>query len=138
MTPYLDCVDCGHLETGLVCDACASAGMREAALALTRVERKAMSRAHARAEKRRNPGAPGPGQRATALVTDTNWARLGTVEPGYNGGRPLESRADFERERKAKGHEIVTLRELKNPRRRNPEQEMEQKIHALAEKYQRA
>jgi len=72
------------------------------------------------------------------METDTNWPRLGTIEQGYNNDQPLESRADFERDRKAKGHEIVTLRELKNPRRRNPEREMEQKVHALAEKYQRA
>jgi hypothetical protein len=76
--------------------------------------------------------------RAPTVQTDENWSRFGMVEPGFNGNRPLESRAAFEAERKAKGMEIVTVGELKNARPRDPVRDQERQVEALAEKYQRA
>lgn len=134
MSDYIDCVDCGHLNDGIPCWQCKDVGQRGKALALKPAERREMSRRHARAERRRKV-APG---RAPALVTDTNWARLGTVEPGFNGGKPLESRADFDRERREKGIELVSVTEIKNARPADPIREQEKQIHRLAEDYCRA
>jgi hypothetical protein len=91
----------------------------------------------ARAERIRRRGYEVP-DGAPNVQTDENWSRFGVVEPGFNGGRPLESRAGFERERRAKGMEIVTVSEIKNARPRDHVREQEKQIEALAEEHCRA
>jgi len=73
--------------------------------------------------------------RGPALKTDTNWARLGTIEPGFNNGRPLESRADFERECRAKGIELVSVRDIKNASPRDNVRVMQKEVQRLVEKH---
>lgn len=135
MKEYLPCVECGHIESGLPCGHCQDAPNRPTALALTPMQRRAMARAHARREKRRNRPIH---DCAPALKTDTNWARLGTVEPGFNNNQPLESRADFERECRAKDIDVVSVKDITNARRPNLIREDEKKVQELAEKYHRA
>jgi hypothetical protein len=134
MSDYIDCVDCGHLQDGIPCWQCQDVGQRGKALALSPAERREMSKRHKLAERRRKV----THDRAPALQTDTNWSRRGMVEQGFNNNQPLENRADFERERKAKGMEIVTVAELKNTSPANRDREVGKQIQELAEKYCRA
>ena len=129
MTPYVECVDCGWLEEGGPCGKCLSARQRPAALRMSAKERKRMSRSRTR--RRVKPVAG----RGPALRTDTNWPRLGTIEPGFNHGQPLESRADFDRECREKGIELVSIREIKNASPRDNVREMQKEAGRLLEKY---